>query len=107
MGARSHQHRSRAAEEYRSRAAVEQTHEPEWVQEWAEGELAEQVELLNALVEDLTAEPAELPDPSAEASKVAAADALPGMAEDYLAGVPPVAAEGGQMRRRLSRARRA
>jgi hypothetical protein len=107
LGARSHQHRSRAADEYRSRAALEQREEPEWVHEWTEGELAEQVELLNALVEDLTAEPAEVPGPSAETSTSAAAHALPGMAEDYLAGVPPVPAEGGRLRRRLNRARRA
>ena len=101
MGARSHQHRSRAAEEYRSRAVAEQKEEPEWVQEWADGERVEQIELLNTLVEDLTAERAELSSPSAEASKFAADYALPGMAEDYLAGVPPVGAEGGQISRRL------
>ena len=81
MVARSHQHRSRAAEEYRSRAAGGKSDEPAWMQEWADGELVEQIELLMTRVEHRSEERAELSRAPADASKVAASYALPGMAD--------------------------
>ena len=66
-----------------------------WVQEWADVELVEHIELLEAQVARLQAERAELSRASSQQSAeiIAASYELPRMAEEYLAALPPPGVE--------------
>lgn len=74
-----------------------------WVQESAAAELVEHIELLEAQIARLKVERADLSRASSprRAGIVATSYALPGMAEEYLAGLPPVE-RSGRLRRALA-----